>query len=71
MIMNKRVNSYNFVLNGCVFYHAIASSEEEAMRLALDNGFVIDDLDIELERINVRDELGNPYKPNIVIALVE
>lgn len=68
MIMN--VNTYNFVEKGCVFYHAIATSEEHAIQLAKEEGFDIEGMEIELERMNVRDELGKPYEPKIEDAMV-
>lgn len=64
------VNTYNFMVNGCIFYHAIATSREHAILLAKQKGFDIKGMEIELERINVRDELGKPYKPKIEEALV-
>lgn len=66
----KTVNTYNFVENGCVFYHAIARSEEQAIELANESGFDIEGMDIELERENIKDELGYPYEPKIEDALV-
>lgn len=66
----KTINTYNFVENGCVFYHAIATSEEHAIQLAKERGFDIEGMEIELERMNVRDELGRPYEPNIEDAVV-
>ena len=68
MIMN--VNTYNFVEKGCVFYHAIATSEEHAILLAKQEGFDIEGMEVELERMNVRDELGRPYEPKIEDAMV-
>jgi hypothetical protein len=64
------MNTYNFVEKGCVFYHAIAMSEEHAIQLAQEKGFDIEGMEIELERMNVRDELGKPYEPNIEDAVV-
>lgn len=64
------MNTYNFQQNGCVFYHAIASSEERAIELAINAGYDIEDLEVELERENVRDELGRPYKEGIQDAMV-
>lgn len=64
------MNTYNFVEKGCVFYHAIAESEEQAILLAKQEGFDIEGMEVELERMNVRDELGRPYKPRIEDALV-
>lgn len=64
------MNTYNFVEKGCVFYHAIATSEEQAIQLANEAGYNIEGMDIELERMNVRDELGREYQPKIEDALV-
>ena len=64
------MNTYNFVAKGCVFYHAIATSEEHAIQLAQEEGFDIEGMEIELERMNVRDEMGRPYEPKIEDALV-
>ena len=68
--MRKKVNTYNFTEKGCVFYHAIATSEEHAVLLAKQEGFDIEGMEVELERENVRDEMGNPYEPKIEEALV-
>ena len=64
------VNTYNFVERGCVFYHAIATSEEHTILLAKQEGFDIEGMEVELERMNVRDELGRPYEPKIEDAMV-
>lgn len=64
------VNTYNFVENGCVFYHAIATSEEYAIQLAQEEGFNIEGMEVELERINICDELGRPYDCKIEDAIV-
>lgn len=64
------MNTYNFKKNGCVFYHAIASSEERAIELATNAGYDIEDLEVEREREDLRDELGRPYKEGIQDAMV-
>lgn len=66
----KTMNTYNFVEKGCIFYHAIAESEEQAVELAQGAGFDIEGMEIELERMNVRDELGRPYSPRIEECLI-
>ena len=66
----KSVNAYNFSEKGCVFYHAIATSEEHAVSLAKQEGFNIEGMEVELERGNVRDEMGIPYEFRIEDALV-
>ena len=70
--MNK-VNSYNiFDEDHCstILYHAIAHDEEEVRELAKNAGFDIEGLTIELERNNVKDQLGRPYSPRIEDAQV-
>ena len=42
------VNTYNFVERGCVFYHAIATSEEHAILLAKQEGFDIEGMEVVL-----------------------
>ena len=66
----KSVNAYNFFEKGCVFYHAIAEDHEQAVLLALQAGFDVVGMDIELEKEVVRDEMGNPYECRIEDALV-
>lgn len=64
------MNTYNFIEKGCVFYHAIANSEEQAIQLANGAGYDIEGMEVELERMNVRDELGNEYQPRIKPSIV-
>ena len=66
----KSVNAYNFLEKGCVFYHAIAEDHEQAVLLALQAGFDVVGMDIELEKEDVRDEMGNPYECRIEDAIV-
>lgn len=64
------MNTYNVEEKGCVFFHAIAESEEQVRELAAQAGYDIEGMDIELERMNVRDELGREYIAKIEDALV-
>lgn len=64
------MNTYNVEEKGCVFFHAIAESEEQVRELAAQAGYDIEGMDIELERMNVRDELGREYAARIEDALV-
>ena len=65
------VNSYNIVGSyRCVLYHAVATSKEHVRELAKEAGIDIDGLEIELIRINVKDQLGHPFKPYIEDALI-
>lgn len=69
----KKVNSYNIYDEknySTILYHAIASDEEQVKDLAKGRGIDIEGLTIELERTNVKDELGNPYIPIIEDAQV-
>lgn len=69
----KKVNSYNIYDEnhyGTVLYHAIASDEDEVKELAQESGIDIEGLTIDLERCNVKDELGRPYSPRIEDAQV-
>lgn len=52
------MNTYNIEEKGCVFFHAIAEDEQQVINLATEAGFDITGMDIELERTNVRNELG-------------
>ena len=68
----KKVNSYNVYnendrRNGVVpvMYYAIADSEDRVRELAVESGIALDGLTIELERENVRTELGRPYSERI------
>ena len=56
----KKVNSYNIfeeAHSSTILYHAIAADEEEVKKLAMDAGFDIAGMTIELERTNVEDAL--------------
>lgn len=64
------MNTYNVEEQGCVFFHAIAESEDQVRELAAQAGYDIEGMDIELERMNVRDELGREYTAKIEDALV-
>lgn len=64
------MNTYNVEERGCVYFHAIAESEEQVRELAAQAGYDIEGMDIELERMNVRDELGREYAAKIEDALV-
>lgn len=64
------MNTYNVEERGCVYFHAIAESEEQVRELAAQAGYDIEGMDIELERMNVRDELGREYTARIEDALV-
>lgn len=64
------MNTYNVEEKGCVFFHTIAENEEQVRELAAQAGYDIEGMDIELERMNVRDELGREYTAKIEDALV-
>lgn len=67
------MNSYNiFEEQNCstILYHAIARDEEHVRKLALEIGIVLDGLTIELERKNIKDEMGREYEARIEDAIV-
>ena len=67
------MNSYNLFNSenpSTVIYHAIAEDEEQIKELANEAGFNIESLDIEIERENVKDEMGRPLKPSIKDAII-
>lgn len=64
-----KTNAYNFSENGCVFYHAIAIDEAHAIELAREAGYNIEGMEIELEKENVRNQLGQSYECRIEEAL--
>lgn len=53
-----------------ILYYAIASDENQVRELAENAGIILDGLAIELDRKNVRDQLGRPYKASIKDAQV-
>lgn len=68
------MNTYNiFDKNepATILFHAIASNEDHVQQLALEANIDISDLIIELERKNVKNELGRDYSPAIKNALVQ
>ena len=69
----KKVNSYNIFEEenySTILYHALAHDEEEVKSLAKEAGFDISGMVIELERTNVKDQLGRPYESKIEDAQV-
>lgn len=53
-----------------ILYHSVARDEDHVRELAEDANINLDGLTIELERTNVKDQLGRPYKAYIEDALV-
>ena len=67
------MNSYNIFNEneaGTILFHAIASSEQHVKELASDSGIDRTGLTIELERQNVKDQLGRPFPASIENALI-
>ena len=70
---NIIMNSYNIYdenHEATILYHAIARDEEQVMDLAKETGIDMDGLSIELERSNVKDQLGKPLSARIEDALI-
>ena len=68
------MNSYNIFQVGhesTILFHAIATCEEHVVELANQNGIVIEsDYIIELDRSDIKDQLGLPFAPKIEDAQV-
>ena len=67
------MNSYNIYEKNneaTILYHAIARDEEHVVELAEEAGIDIEGLEIELERSNVKDQLGRPFSARIEDALI-
>lgn len=68
------MNTYNIFDEenySTILYHVVAESESQVMELAEESGISLEGLTIELERINVKDEMGRPYSPRIEDAIVQ
>ena len=67
------MNSYNIYEEdhySTILYHAIARDEEQVRELADKASIDIENLTIDLERENVKDESGRPYSARIENAVV-
>ncbi len=67
------MNAYNIYDENhyeTILYHAIARDEEQVRELAEEAGIDIEGLTIDLERTNVKDQLGRQYQPRIQDAVV-
>ncbi len=53
-----------------ILYHAVAKDEDQVKELAKEKGIDLEGLEIELERTNVKDQLGRDFNPYIEDALV-
>ena len=68
-----KTNSYNIYEeehSETILYHAVAHNEAEVRELAADKGFDIEGMTIELDKPDVRTQLGRPFEPYIEDALV-
>lgn len=71
--MKTIVNSYNLFEeehSSTILYHAVAENEDHVKELAASANIDIEGLTIELERRNVRTQLGEPFTPYIEDALI-
>ena len=67
------MNAYNIYDENhyeTILYHAIARDEEQVRELAEEAGIDIEGLTIDLERTNVKDQLGRQYQPRLQDAVV-
>ena len=71
--MKTTVNTYTIFDEAhysTILYFAVAEDEDQVRQLAEEANIDLDGLTIELERKDVRDQLGYPYSPHIEDALV-
>ena len=67
------MNAYNIFDENhyeTILYHAVAKDEDQVKELAKEKGIDLEGLEIELERTNVKDQLGREFNPYIEDALV-
>lgn len=67
------MNAYNIFDENhyeTILYHAVAKDEDQVKELAKEKGIYLEGLEIELERTNVKDQLGRDFNPYIEDALV-
>ena len=67
------MNTYNISKNGnesTILYHSIAEDEQQVRELAEEKGINLNNMTIELERKDVRNQLGKSYAAVIEDALV-
>lgn len=67
------MNSYNIYEEknySTILYHAIARDVEQVKELAEEAGVELEGLTIELERENVKNQLGKPFSARIEVAVV-
>ena len=63
-------NIYNENESSTILFHAIAESKAKVVELANENSIDLTGLTIDLERINVKDQMGKAYNPVITDAIV-
>ena len=69
----KTMNTYNIYENGnesTILYNSIAEDEQQVRELAEEKGIILNNMTIELERMDVRNQLGKSYAAVIENALV-
>ena len=67
------MNTYNIFEKGnesTILYHSIAEDEQQVRELAEEKGINLNNMTIELERMDVRNQLGKSYAAVIEDALV-
>ena len=71
--MRTKTNSYNIYdeqNSSTILYHAVACDVNHVVKLAMDNGINIEGMTIELERLNVKTQMGYPIEPYIESCLI-
>lgn len=67
------MNSYNIFSkneSGTILFHAIAESDEHVNELAKENNMNLTGLTINLEKNNVKNEIGKSLRPEIRESII-
>lgn len=68
------MNSYNLFSNenpATILYHAVAMDTDHVAELAADYCINIENMAIQLEKSNVKDQLGRPLQPFFKTAIIQ
>ena len=67
------MNTYNIFSKeneSTILFHAVAENESHVKEMAANEGIDISELEIELERCGVKNEMGKPASPSLKNALI-
>jgi len=68
------MNTYNIFNKNepaTILYYVVAEDENQLRKLAEESKINLEGLMIEIERVDVRNELGKPYMPSFKDAIIK